>query len=136
MGKLERLEETVYFGDHEIIIREKPHKKTKEFFKFIGGIVKDGFKKSIEDKETVGFAESVIMEKPFEALQIFVPELTEEQFDDATNREIMHAFKIVAKVNGFDFEKLSKNFLAPALKQFQPKKGNPTVAPLAQPMQQ
>ena len=118
MGRLNRLEEVVYFGEREIVVKEKPHKKTKQFFKFVEGLIKDGFKQKTDDDSTVDFISSVIMEKPLEALQIFVPEITEEQFEEASNREIMHAFKTVAKVNGFDFEKLSKNLLAPALKQF------------------
>jgi hypothetical protein len=116
MGKLDRLEETIHFGDHVIVVKEKPHKVTKQFLKLFTGLIVDGFKQKADDDSTVDFIEEIITEKPYEALKVFIPELTQEQFDDATNRELVHAFKITAKVNGLDLEKLSKKF-SPLLSQ-------------------
>ena len=114
--KLDRLTDVIYLGDAEITVVEQPHKKTKQFMKLVEGLAKDGFSKFTNDISGVDFAFQIITEKPFEALQLFVPELTEEQFDEATNRELKQAFTTVLKVNGVDLEALGKNIM-PLLKQ-------------------
>jgi hypothetical protein len=124
--KLDRLTDVIYLGEAEITVVEQPHKKTKQFMSMVTGLAKDGFKQIANDISVVDFAAQVLTEKPFEALQLFVPELTQEQFDEATNRELKQAFTTVLKVNGVDLEALGKN-IKPLLKQ-----GLKTVAEQAQ----
>lgn len=107
--KLDRLTDVIYLGDAEITVVEQPHKKSKEFIAMVKNTVKDGFKQLVNDAAVVDFVSEIVTDKPYQALQIFVPDLTQEQFDEATNRELKQAFMTVLKVNGVDLAALGKN---------------------------
>lgn len=109
MAKIDRLQDVIYFGENEIVVTEQSHKKTKQFLKLLTGVLIEGNNVEFTSDRFPLLVENILLEKPFEALSIFVPELTEEVFDEATNRELLHAFKTVLRLNGIDIEKLIKN---------------------------
>lgn len=116
MAKLDRLKEVIYLGEVAIEVIEQPHKKTKEFVSMVKDLGVQGFKQMTNDAGAVDFVADIVSNKPFEALKIFVPDLTQEQFDEGTNRELKEAFKTVLKVNGVDLDALGKN-IKPLLTQ-------------------
>lgn len=108
MANLDFLTGEITLGQEVIPVVEQPHKQTKAFIKLVTGLGVEMFTESKDNDGVVDFITAVVTEKPYEALKLFVPQLTEEQFDEGTNRQIIAAYKEVLRVNGVDLTALGK----------------------------
>jgi hypothetical protein len=113
MAKLDRLKEEISFGDKDFYVHELPNKKLKQLFKSLEKTLKGVLATEVEGVPATERADGwfdvagkLFGDLPYDIVQQIVPEASTDDIDDATPREVVHAFKMFAKVNGVDFEQM------------------------------